>query len=535
MKKVLLLTTIFIFTSAYVYAGCIETLGIGAKETAQGKAVAAQADTPFAVYYNPAGITQISSPALTAGATVYSAQAYSDNFRIKTGQDIDLNQDGTIDIPAGGTFYGGWGKDNETDNDLIINPSIGYVMPVSKKFSFGIAAYAPYGLHIEAEKNPYKNPISFYAWESYYARMAVTPTIGYKFSDKLSFGFGISLGQSESDAGKTYAVNPFQAELKKNMASPQGAAAIAQKAAAAGLQITAAQVQGLSQLITVDKTTPDGSNLNDMKLESQDSFNISWNAGVLYKPNQKLSIGLAYRGRASADFTGDVFFKGTKIGEVTMNYDHPEQVQGGIRYAFSDSFSLEFDLTFTHWTVNDRQVEKVILTNMDFMLGDADEKIADAIVSNPMIPEAQKPIIKARIEKMLTSQKKKGAFEHDRYWENTFQYQLAAEWLVNKKLALRAGVVYDPTPVPTETFDQGWPDTDRSLFNIGFGYKITDQWLIDGVFQYITSTPPRDIKGNSRELNHGYSKDFGQKDLRVYLDDNRGSLYGFGLNVTYNF
>lgn len=77
MKRILILTAIFCFTTAAAYAGSVETFGIGAKETAQGKAVAAQADTPFAVYYNPAGLTQIEGPTLSAGAVAYEADVTS--------------------------------------------------------------------------------------------------------------------------------------------------------------------------------------------------------------------------------------------------------------------------------------------------------------------------------------------------------------------------------------------------------------------------------------------------------------------------
>jgi long-chain fatty acid transport protein len=116
------------------------------------------------------------------------------------------------------------------------------------------------------------------------------------------------------------------------------------------------------------------------------------------------------------------------------------------------------------------------------------------------------------------------------------QYQLGAEWLVNDKLALRGGVVYDPTPVPDSTFDQGWPDTDRTLFNLGFGYKFTEQWEIDGVFQYIRSTPTSDIEGDSYNLNKVFSNEvLDGQDVDVHVEDNKGILYGVGFTVSYKF
>lgn len=535
MKRILAFTVVLVFSAATAYAGCVETLGIGAKETAQGKAVAAQADTPFATYYNPAGLTQIKSPTIAAGTMVYDAQVTIDKFTLK-------DKDGNV-------VNNGWANDCETDNDPLLNPAIGYAMPLNDKFSFGIAAYAPYGLHIESDKNPYNNPISFYAWESYYARTTVNPTIAYKFSDKLSFGFGVSLGQSESDAGKTYRTNPFQGKLTKTISDNQGLLAGIGSVLPTDLaQVLTDTVDDIKQTIKTNAMTDiaNKSDRHQLKLESEDSFNMSWNAGILYKPTKKLSLGLTYRSRATADFDGDVFYGGKRIGSVTMDYDHPDQVQGGIRYAFSDTFSVEFDMTFTHWSINDKQVEKMEFDAdmMSYMLGeDVSAKIAGIsgnketilAVLKPKLTDEQYKKVQQLFDKVGGSGGSGLVADHNRNWDNTIQYQLGAEWLVNHKLALRAGIIYDPTPVPDETFDNGWPDTDRTLLNFGVGYQLTEKWNIDATFQYIRSTPARDIDGDSEELNNGYSEGFGQEGMKVYLEDNVGELFGLGCTVTYKF
>ena len=492
MKRILILTAIFCFTAASAYAGSVETFGIGAKETAQGKAVAAQADTPFAVYYNPAGLTQIEGPTLSAGSVFYEAEVSS---KLKV-----------IDPNTGKEINNGWDNDNETDNDTLVNPALGYAMPITDNISFGVAAYSPYGLTLESNKNPYENPISFFAWESHYVRMAVTPSVGYKFSDKLSFGFGVSLGQSECNAGRTYKANPF-----KMMAVKYGVDPTSPDLNLAG-----------------DLTTPTGSHLNKVELETDDDFNYSWNAGVLFKPTEKLSLGLTYRSRASADFEGDILFNGTAVGSMQMDYDHPEQIQGGIRYAFSNKFSVEFDLTWTRWSINENQRERMEYNKQAFIkaLNLTPAQISNIVGSNQTIA--------AMVAGAGDTIKVKDTV-YPRRWDNTMQYQIGAEWLLNDKLALRAGAVYDPTPVPDSSFDQGWPDTDRSLFNLGFGYKFTEQWEIDGVFQYIRSTPTSDIEGDSYNLNKVFTNEVVGQDVDVHVEDNKGILYGVGFTVSYKF
>lgn len=110
MKRILILTAIFCFTAVSAYAGCLETFGIGAKEAAQGKAVAAQADTPFAIYYNPAGLTQIEKPTLSAGSMFFKAEVTAD-MKVLDGK--------------GQNISGPWStRGSETDLDIVVNPSI---------------------------------------------------------------------------------------------------------------------------------------------------------------------------------------------------------------------------------------------------------------------------------------------------------------------------------------------------------------------------------------------------------------------------
>jgi long-chain fatty acid transport protein len=349
--------------------------------------------------------------------------------------------------------------------------------------------------------------------------MAVTPTLAYKFSDKLSFGFGVSLGQSECNAGRTYKANPFKMKFAKAAGDAQSAGLIKNETYATAID---------ALKLTDDATRPDGSILNKIELETDDDFNYSWNAGVLFKPTDKLSLGLTYRSRASADFEGDILFNGTTVGSIQMDYDHPEQVQGGIRYAFSDRLSVEFDLTWTRWSINENQTERMAY-DKDAVMTALNLDMTDPTIQGIMTH----PVVQAMLaDPSFTN----STTVYKRRWDNTMQYQLGAEWLVNDKLALRGGVVYDPTPVPDSTFDQGWPDTDRTLFNLGFGYKFTEQWEIDGVFQYIRSTPTSDIEGDSYNLNKVFSNEvLDGQDVDVHVEDNKGILYGVGFTVSYKF
>ncbi len=518
LRKIGLVVGILLVTASYAAAGNVQTFGIGSAATAQGEAVSAYSNDPFAVYYNPAGLVLTKRSTISTGFMGYSPNIEIENFKA-------VSADGTDQNAAAG-----YASDIEIKNSDLAIPHIGYAMPINDKLYFGIAAYNPYGLHVEWDKNPVRNPGAAYAWESYYGSMVVIPSLEYKISDKLSVGFGVSLGESVSEAGKTFTrsaktiskanaaageytnlandANLSAAEAVGNAAgaaTPEEAYAYMVQAgvatqAAASFTDAATKAAGAAALYT----TLNGSTL---KLEAKDNFNYSFNAGVMYQPVDILSFGLTYRGRTKTKFKGDTIVKGATSladgstinlnGSVDMEYDHPESIQGGVRYFASKTLSVEFDMTWTRWSILEEQIENVVLKDIP-VLGNV-------------------PL----------------SFNHTRNWGDTIQYKIGAEWNVLGNLALRGGYTYDPTPIPDDTFDMGWPDTDRSVFNVGCGWGITENWVLDSVVQYVVSTPTRKVRGESSEYNDEYSSVYGET-VTVSLDD-KGTLWGLGLTLSYMF
>lgn len=403
IKKSFIFTVIALLAAANAsYAGCVQTFGVGSAAKGQAEAFTAKANDYSACYYNPAGLTQISSPTLSATVNFYDAEAKIKDFEVNSSLTGSANLN---------TF--GASRMHSTGEPLF-TPTMGFAMPINNEWSFGIAAYSPYGLRVLWDHRPVKNSTALYAWESTYYREVLNPTAAYRVNEALSVGFGVSLGRSVSNAGRTLPINPLTG------------------------------APGLTAL----------------KLETTDDFNYSFNAGVLYKPTNDLSMGLTYRSVTNTDFEGDAYVAGHRVAPVDMKYDHPQSVQGGIRYNFRKDLAVETDLVWTNWDINRMQNEKT-----------------------PMVSG--------------------GVIIHDRNWENTVQYKIGTEWQATESIALRAGYAYDPTPVPEETFDIGWPDTDRNMYTIGLGWTITEKWSLDTALQYIRSTPMRNVSGSS-ELNSVY-------------------------------
>lgn len=477
VKKGLVILAAAMLTASSAYAANVESMGVGSMNVAQAGAVTAYCDNVFAAYYNPAGLTLIEKPTLSAGSMFYDAVISVSDWNVTT---AGSNKN----VPTGP-------MDFESDRMFVPSPSMGFAMPVTDKITLGVAAYAPYGMSITWDKDTSDNPGAAYAWESTYGRMVVTPTLAYKVSDKLSVGVGVSMGRSISEAGKTV---EFSDQTKLDL-----------KTAIANTTDVATKKALYSTLGSI--VMMDGAHL---KLEASDDFNYSFNVGIMYRPIEQLSFGLTYRGRTETEFEGDTIVTnatnpltgegGLSLdGKVTMEYDHPEQVQAGVRWFASDKFSVEADVTWTAWSINEGQYEMVTLY--------------DVPTPDGLVDQTTK-------------------MGHPRDWEDTTAYRLGVSYQATEAFTFRAGYAYDPSPVPEETFDMGWPDIDRNLYSVGMGWQINERWMLDAVLQHIVSVSKR-LVNESYNMDENYTQVYGAP-ASVSLE-NAGTLWGAGLTVTCTF
>jgi len=59
MKKIAFLTVVIVFGFNFGFAGAFKDLGNGARAVSLGLSYVAIANNPYAMFYNPAGMTQI--------------------------------------------------------------------------------------------------------------------------------------------------------------------------------------------------------------------------------------------------------------------------------------------------------------------------------------------------------------------------------------------------------------------------------------------------------------------------------------------
>jgi long-chain fatty acid transport protein len=154
---------------------CLLGLGIRIADqdpvaTARGNAFAATADNPSAIYYNPAGITQLEG-----------------NNASLSGYGITLKS--TYDSPA-------TTRDVSTDSEFQLVPHFYYTCSSSGlPLSFGVGMYAPYGLGLEW---PDDTGFRTLAKEGRIIYLTFNPVVAWRILPTLSAGAGLTVNYAQT-------------------------------------------------------------------------------------------------------------------------------------------------------------------------------------------------------------------------------------------------------------------------------------------------------------------------------------------------
>src|SRR5262249_5545714 len=136
---------------------------------ARGNAFVATADNPAAIYYNPAGITQLEGHNAQIGSLFYLG-VYAD-----------------YESPSGSKV--------ENHSEVISVPEIHYVYsPANNPFSFGLGVYAPFGLTMEW---PDDAPFATSSIEAKLTYVTVNPVVAVQLHRTLSAAVGPTFNFSE--------------------------------------------------------------------------------------------------------------------------------------------------------------------------------------------------------------------------------------------------------------------------------------------------------------------------------------------------
>jgi long-chain fatty acid transport protein len=439
-KKMKRLTTfgaffIVILIAGSVFASGVALTGIGARATALGGNYRAIANDWSAMFWNPAGLTQIQGfhAGLSFELIMPSAKytfAQSQNvlpFSIFRTGELE-NEPKTFPVPAVGFVYG------------------------TGKMSFGLAVFAPFGLGAEWEvmdASAYNSDYPDTEFEDDLEVIDIHPTFAYQLTDKLSVGAGFSFVLSNILIRKpTLTPNPLLADpayapLKQALLTPMGLAAS-----------------------TYDYI------LTDTKLKG-DGTGVGANFGIKYNLTEDLSVGLSgnwyndvsldgkitastyyakvdptifatLQGNINAMVQGGMLtaaqaqqILGVYSGIKQVKYDNekgdatlplPMTLGGGLAYTGINNLLISADVSWTQWSAWD-------VIPVDLEDGTKMELVED--------------------------------------WKDGVRFGVGLEYKLMDPLTLRAGYYTEPTAVPDQTLTISIPDISRRhSISVGASYML---------------------------------------------------------------
>jgi len=358
--------------------------GVGSKAIAMGGAFIGLADDYSAIFWNPAGLTQMKNSSISFFVT-------------------DLIPSGTYALT---TSY--FSIDAKTKAGMYPSGAIGYFKPVNEKLLIGIAAYVPSGTGAKWNGEDLKilSKNVAYEWESFMAVVTVSPVVAYKISDKFSVGATLNL-----DYGMMKIKRP-----------------------------------GVGQYT-----------------EDLSGFAFGATVGALFKPTDKLGIGLTLRTPTKVKFSGTAEMTGAATlpipGGVPTTSDAEREATWplwmglGISYKATAKLTLNADAQYTNW----KKIDTIGITY--------DNTAWQALKAHPVLG---------------------AAFNNDFVlnWKDKIQYRFGMEYALCSKLSLRAGYYYDPSPSPAETLNILLPEITYNAVTLGLGYK-TDKISFDFCLEYL--------------------------------------------------
>jgi long-chain fatty acid transport protein len=378
-SKLILLIVSSLLISANIYAGGFQLNEHGAKAMALGGAFTAVANDPSAIYWNGAGLSQLSGTNIMIGTSLISPQS---TFR---GVAPDI------------TKY--------RAKNLIFFPTHFFASHAfNKQWSIGLGFTTPFGLGTEWDNNWVGK---YLAIKTTLMTFIVTPVVTFTpvKSLSLSVGFVYSFANVE----------------------------ITRKS-----QITNAELPYpfLAQDVFAD-------------LKGDDSFAYGFNAGIMVKPTDYLSIGASYHSEVKYDFKGTATTTGPAQvaselpnGDITAELTTPQNIAVGVAVDVTKQLKVSADYQFIGWK---------------------SYNTLDVNFTDPKFDDLKSP----------------------RNYKDSYIIRLGAGYQFNEQVTFMGGIYFDKNPVSTAYLNPTLPETDRIGLSLGLEGKIFDNLTVQGSYLFI--------------------------------------------------
>lgn len=272
-------------SSAQLTAGGFRLPDQDAFATARGEAFVATADTPAAIYYNPAGIVQLPG----------------NNFRA-----------GIYGIYLDPHFTSPSGREFENENTLHAVPQVFFSHAAEDSpLSYGIGAYAPYGLGLKWADDTGFRTVGKSAELTYFT---LNPVVALKLAPNFSIAGGLTINYADAD-------------LRQGLVWPNQD--------------------------------------NDLFRYEGHGWDVGYNLGLLWKVHEKVSIGMSFRSATTVGLSGHTEYFNREALQlapefvvpafpkqrVAADLDLPCPLNAifGISYRPTPDWNFEFNADYADW------------------------------------------------------------------------------------------------------------------------------------------------------------------------------------------
>src|SRR5688572_8822785 len=284
---------------AIAYAGAFRIFDQSASATAQGGAFAAQADDPSAIFFNPAGLTQLRGIQTSFGVMLIGGHT-------------------TYTSPTGATARG------DFDGSIAVPPPINIYFSANLKdlgftalgnLSAGLGIVSPYGI---LYRYPDDAPFATAVTRQAFPLIDIKPTLAYKLSDQLSVGVGVDVYTFASFWGSGQSVTKFTSSGGPGLPPPGTQMEVNGGDTAAGLNVS---------LLYTPFRNGDGKPL--------------------------ANVALIYRSQATLHLDGNFLANGSLVADASTTLVLPQVFAGGVSiWPIRDrthEWKLELDVDMTGW------------------------------------------------------------------------------------------------------------------------------------------------------------------------------------------
>jgi long-subunit fatty acid transport protein len=352
--------------------------------------------------------------------------------------------------------------------------------PQLGRLNLGVAVYVPY--HSESQWNlfslpyPFKGdtvPVVAFPERNFTNRLKVAdihPTAALSLmGGKLALGAGLSVARADWNFSRPVLI-PVEESFQQFFDLQDS--------------VQAFQVDSAERVFENHpelKSRPEENVVSVMRL-GLGNWGIGGNLGVLFKPTEKLSVGLAYHSPIGfklkgeydqrffypfnqpklnyfpvTDVTLDGFrfifsgqgrqiFLGSNLTKATL--DLPQDFGAGVAFRPHERWTVAADFAWYNWGVMD----SVVISFEDTALA--------ARLGTPTLPFG---------------------------WKNTVRFSTGASYRFRESWMFRLGYFFDQSPIPDSTFNPLFPDVgDKHAFNLGASWLLGD-WELNYNFEVVAA------------------------------------------------